>query len=170
MLKYDVACDPFSKRGGKSVTDTIHDEPPEMFEKRGNSTYFEATSVLIEFSVNNSKKRKQHDWDDEAQRELILQREAMRNLKAMEQKERQKEAVKIEPQKEGESLREFKKRVREGTRKVSLFLSWQCWKLNANCVDAHGRTVEDDCHSQAKKRKAEREKTAKEVKEEQGQL
>lgn len=32
-----------------------------------------------------------------------------------------KEAVKIEGQREGESLRDFKKRVREGTKKV-----WHC--------------------------------------------
>lgn len=84
----------------------MHDEPPELFEKR----------------LANSKKRKQHDWDDEEQRELLLQREALRNLKMTAQLETKKEAVKIEPKQDGESLREFKKRVREGMKKVVLLM------------------------------------------------
>jgi len=92
------ACDPFSKRGKKEA-DTVHDEPPDLYEER----------------VKKDLKRKERAWDDENERELRLQREAKRML-AIEEEKKKVVEKKIEGKKEGESMKEFKMRIRQETR------------------------------------------------------
>ena len=59
------ACDPFANRKNQvKVIDLIHDEPPENFEKR-----------------SKRKRKRTLNWDDENQRELLLQREAIRDIR-----------------------------------------------------------------------------------------
>jgi len=92
------SCDPFSKKK-KSVADDVHDEPPDHFDDR----------------VRRDVARKDRLWQDDNSRELMLQREAVRNLK---ETERQKMSTdrKIEGKKEDESMKEFKTRIRQETR------------------------------------------------------
>ncbi len=59
---YDIfpACDPFSRRGPANNTSSF-DDPPSTFE--------------------NKKRKRSLDWDNEDDRELLLQREAKRELR-----------------------------------------------------------------------------------------
>lgn len=125
------ACDPASRSNRNEVSDTIHDAPPDVFEQR----------VL--------RKQRQHDtaWDDDAQRERLLQREALRSLrdsssaagvmKTQQQCEQQHRS--IEPKKEGESQKSFKERLRQETRKT---LNEELRKLSSTAQKRRSRLKE----------------------------
>jgi hypothetical protein len=95
------AVDPAAKRRN-FVDDTIHDEPPEVFNAR----------------VRKSMQETDNIWNDEDARERMLQREAKRELRLAEEK-KEKGGVgkkKVEGRREGESMKNFKQRIREATR------------------------------------------------------
>lgn len=95
----------------------------------------------VTFHIEKRKRNKELDWDNEIQRDLMLQQQARRELKtantaekvrsylsvlvlikAMEDSTKYKTIqanVNITPIKAGESLKKFEKRVREETKKVS---------------------------------------------------
>lgn len=56
-------------------------------------------------------------WNDEEKREHLLQREAIRELRTNEQKDRLKEK-KLESKRADESMQAFKARIKQETRKV----------------------------------------------------
>lgn len=112
------AIDPFSKSRGVDIyggkkSSVQYDEPPELFEER-----------------KDQKKRKIRSWDVEEDREILMQREALRSLrkegKAVEllpsgnkkggNKSSDTAVKKIEGKKEDESMKDFKARVRQETR------------------------------------------------------
>jgi len=94
------SCDPYAKKKKATVDDRV-DEPPDLFEAREHA----------------DRKRKERRFDDENVRELLLQREAVRSLKEEEKKKAANDR-KIEGKKESESMKDFKTRVRQETRKT----------------------------------------------------
>lgn len=81
--KYKAA-DPFSKQK-KTVTDTVHDEPPDVFDERGTSSIFHLKlSLLYVFvyllcfhgsdAVKKRKRSSEESWDEDA----VILKEAKR--------------------------------------------------------------------------------------------
>lgn len=94
------ACDPFSKQKA-AVDDSKYDQPPDVWENK----------------VKSSKKRKSHDWDNEEERERMLQQEAMRDIRR-EEKQAVIKKKQIAAKMPGEKLSDFKKRLRQETTKT----------------------------------------------------
>ncbi|KAJ1444035.1 hypothetical protein B484DRAFT_414234 [Ochromonadaceae sp. CCMP2298] len=123
--KYNKSDDPLAAaRKG----DAHHDEPPNLFQERTKKT-------------NRAREDK---WDDEEGRERLMQREAMRDLRLESAKKLRKERT-IEGQREGESAKAFKERVREETRKT---LAEQVGKMSSTAKKRKERLKE-----RSKKRK-----------------
>ncbi len=93
------AIDPFSKARPKAV-DTIHDEPPEIFEEASRKAELR---LLRRFEDVNSVER-------------MLQREAKRQLQLESSENSFSKKPSLEGRKEDESMKEFKARIREDTR------------------------------------------------------
>jgi hypothetical protein len=95
------AVDPTSRRGRGSLDPkaAIYDEPPDLFEQR------QAT-----------KKRKERSWDNEEDRDRLLQQEALRALRVADQSEKNVKRKQPEAKRPGESMKEFKTRIRQETR------------------------------------------------------
>ena len=93
------ACDPFNKQAVKKV-DEGHDQPPEIFEEQTRK------------AANKLMKR----WESSNSIERMLQHDAARFLKH-EEAAPKTEKNKIEGKKEEESMKEFKTRIRNETRK-----------------------------------------------------
>ena len=101
------ACDPFSKRNGTKI-DTVHDEPPEMFEERTKRKEKKRTRVT-DLGLENE--------DDEYEKYLRL--EMLKSSKSND-KSLNKPIRKIEGKRDNESSKEFKQRIRQETRIVRL--------------------------------------------------
>ena len=98
------ACDPFSKQSKSTVSaaDLDHDEPPDIYED----------------SVKKAHKKRMSRFRDEDLMERQLQKEAMR-AERVEQNKKPSEKVnskKLEGRKEGETMKQFKTRIRTDTR------------------------------------------------------
>ena len=102
------SCDPFAKKKARNGSTEVskHDEPPAMFVERRNKAENMKTKGLTG-----------EDLD-----ELMLQREALRELAQKREhgqdasgKRKQK---RLEGKKEGESMKAFKKRIRQETRRT----------------------------------------------------
>eukprot|EP01038_Epipyxis_sp_PR26KG_P011487 gene11487-15386_t len=123
------ACDPFSKNHGKKdVVDDNHDEPPDSFEQRALK-----------------KQKLRESWNTEEKQELLLQREALRSLKTTDEKK----IKKIEPKGVNESLRDFKKRIREETRQT---LNEELGKLSTTAIKRKEKLKERNKAKKLKKK------------------
>lgn len=99
------AIDPFSNRS-KKETNTNHDEPPELFDKK-------------EKKKRKRKTTNELDWDNEDDREILLQQQAYRDMNTNKSTTTfAKQPVITSKLKPGESLNKFKKRVREETKQI----------------------------------------------------
>ncbi len=84
------ACDPYSK-APSNQDNSQYDEPPDLFEARGmfNLSSWKGecgwlvSPIFVSLIVKNSKKRRTHDWDDDDQREKLIQQEALRVTKVL---------------------------------------------------------------------------------------
>jgi hypothetical protein len=91
----------------------------DPFAKRQNNTASGATDVNSKYDLppdmsSKSRKRKALSWDDDKDREKLLQIDAKRSMR--EQSGRAE--VKLEGKKETESMRQFKDRVKVATKQV----------------------------------------------------
>lgn len=100
------ACDPFSSNnGGEASFDNNRknsgscDEPPELFDERSKK----------------KKRRKEWDWENEDERDLMIQRDAMREIQH-NKTNTTKNMKKIEGKRENETMKQFKRRLRQETR------------------------------------------------------
>ena len=100
------ACDPFAKRT-KAEVDTVHDEPPELFEQR--------TKRTVKRGKSNDE-----NMNEEDMYEMYLQREAKRAKKEEDAEKLKPKVNKIESKRVDESSKDFKNRIRQETRVVSL--------------------------------------------------
>ena len=95
------ACDPFSKQSRSTVSadDANHDEPPTIFHD----------------AVRKADKRRLMKFQDEDRLERELQREALRSIEENEAKGNPNKK-KLEGRKEDETMKQFKRRIRQDTR------------------------------------------------------
>jgi hypothetical protein len=91
------AIDPFAKGHTRAESDLVHDEPPSVHDDRGRKR----------------KSRGEGMGEDE-----IMRREGYRVLKEERIKKAKIGERKVEPKNESESMKEFKTRIRNETRKV----------------------------------------------------
>lgn len=95
------ACDPFAKRGAiDSKGGSSYDQPPDLFEQK-----------------KREKRKKERSMDNDDDREILMQREALRAIRLT--KTHVKGTDKVEGKKVDETMKEFKDRVRDQT-KVTL--------------------------------------------------
>ena len=74
--------------------------------------------VCVAYLARKSNRIREDRWDDEEQREHILQREALRELRMNQhKKDNQKEKI-LEARRSDESMKAFKARIKQETRKV----------------------------------------------------
>ena len=105
------AIDPASKKK-RAVEDTIHDEAPDVYNNK----------------VKNSIKRLKLQWEDDATREKLLQKEARREIRLKEKNGRTTKSdgsnpnvnvaleKSVEGKREDESMKAFKNRIRKETK------------------------------------------------------
>lgn len=93
------AVDPTSHRGRNDPKASLYDEPPDLFEKR-----------------REAKKRKERSWDNEEDRDRLLQQEALRALRLAGQSGMNVKRKQPDAKRPGESMKEFKSRIRQETR------------------------------------------------------
>ena len=100
------ACDPFSKQAKTTVSaaDLDHDEPPDIYED----------------SVKKAHKKRMQRFRDEDLMERQLQKEALREereeLNKKPSEKNKANSKKLEGRKEGETMKQFKTRIRLDTR------------------------------------------------------
>ena len=97
------ACDPFSKQSRSTVSanEMNHDQPPEIHDD----------------AVRKANQKRIAKFQDEDHFEKMMQREAMRAISAEEHKKpSEKMKSKLEGRKDGETLKQFKQRIRQTTR------------------------------------------------------
>jgi hypothetical protein len=77
-------------------------------------------SVVV-FTAQRKKRKRTLDWDNENDRERMLQQQAIREMRHSTSagNHQNDPKLKVEPKRDGESLKRFNKRVREETTKVS---------------------------------------------------
>ena len=91
--------DPFAKRGSNNTKGLgTYDEPPDVFEEK-----------------QRDRKRKERVWDNLDDQEILLQREALRVLRIEKSLQPKKSESQIEGKKNDESMKDFKRRIREET-------------------------------------------------------
>lgn len=99
------SCDPFAKqqRSVVSAKEVKNDEPPELWEER----------------TRKVEQRRSSKFTEEESFERMLQREALRDLqKREERRPSEKVSANLEGRKDGESMKQFKKRIRQDTRRA----------------------------------------------------